>query len=128
MAKMILKDLLESNNSFAFLVSQRDKLSGKINYQISKNIKPIDNELKAYEDARKAIVNRYANKDENGEAVIIGDAYDIPESALSEYMKELDELKETEVEFEIKKMKVDDLENAGLSALDYYNLDFMLEE
>lgn len=56
MEKLTLNVLLEGKSSFAYLVSQRDKLSGKVNYQISKNIKPYNDEIEAYDEARKAIV------------------------------------------------------------------------
>ena len=94
MEKLTLNVLLEGKSSFAYLVSQRDKLSGKVNYQISKNIKPYNDEIEAYDEARKAIVKKYANLDENGEPVVIGDNYDVPNEKLKDFEREIKELGE----------------------------------
>ena len=128
MEKLTLNVLLEGKSSFAYLVSQRDKLSGKVNYQISKNIKPYNDEIEAYDEARKAIVKKYANLDENGEPVVIGDNYDVPNEKLKDFEREIKELGEQEVNTAWKMIKLDDLESAGLALIDYYNLDFMIEE
>ena len=128
MEKLTLNGLLEGKSSFAYLVSQRDKLSGKVNYQISKNIKPYNDEIEAYDEARKAIVKKYANLDENGEPVVIGDNYDVPNEKLKDFEREIKELGEQEVNTAWKMIKLDDLESAGLAPIDYYNLDFMIEE
>ncbi|QNM12754.1 MULTISPECIES: hypothetical protein [Bacillota] len=128
MEKLTLNVLLEGKSSFAYLVSQRDKLSGKVNYQISKNIKPYNDEIEAYDEARKAIVKKYANLDENGEPVVIGDNYDVPNEKLKDFEREIKELGEQEVNTAWKMIKLDDLESAGLAPIDYYNLDFMIEE
>ena len=127
MEKLTLNVLLEGKSSFAYLVSQRDKLSGKVNYQISKNIKPYNDEIEAYDEARKAIVKKYANLDENGEPVVIGDNYDVPNEKLKDFEREIKELGEQEVNTAWKMIKLDDLESAGLAPIDYYNLDFMIE-
>ena len=128
MEKLTLNVLLEGKSSFAYLVSQRDKLSGKVNYQISKNIKPYNDEIEAYDEARKAIVKKYANLDENGEPVVIGDNYDVPNEKLKDFEREIKELGEQEVNTAWKMIKLDDLESAGLAPIVYYNLDFMIEE
>lgn len=128
MEKLTLNGLLEGKSSFAYLVSQRDKLSGKVNYQISKNIKPYNDEIEAYDEARKAIVKKYANLDENGEPVVIGEKYDVPKEKLKDFEKEIEELGEQEVNTAWKMIKLDDLESAGLAPIDYYNLDFMITE
>ena len=128
MEKLTLNVLLEGKSSFAYLVSQRDKLSGKVNYQISKYIKPYNDEIEAYDEARKAIVKKYANLDENGEPVVIGDNYDVPNEKLKDFEREIKELGEQEVNTAWKMIKLDDLESAGLAPIDYYNLDFMIEE
>ena len=128
METLTLNVLLEGKSSFAYLVSQRDKLSGKVNYQISKNIKPYNDEIEAYDEARKAIVKKYANLDENGEPVVIGDNYDVPNEKLKDFEREIKELGEQEVNTAWKMIKLDDLESAGLAPIDYYNLDFMIEE
>ena len=128
MEKLTLNVLLEGKSSFAYLVSQRDKLSAKVNYQISKNIKPYNDEIEAYDEARKAIVKKYANLDENGEPVVIGDNYDVPNEKLKDFEREIKELGEQEVNTAWKMIKLDDLESAGLAPIDYYNLDFMIEE
>ena len=77
---------------------------------------------------RKAIVKKYANLDENGEPVVIGDNYDVPNEKLKDFEREIKELGEQEVNTAWKMIKLDDLESAGLAPIDYYNLDFMIEE
>lgn len=128
MAKTTIEQLISASGSFDYLISRRERLSGKVNYQLSKNIKPVKDELDAYNEARKGIIKKYANKDENGEPVIISNEYDIPKELKKEFDAEIDELMNTEVDIQVKMIKLDDLESAGLSAADYFNLDYMIEE
>lgn len=125
---MTLGELVGKKESFQYLISQREKLNGKVNYQLSKNIKPFDEELKAYEEARENLARKYANKDEKGNPVVIGGNYDIPYEVKAAFDKEIRDLQDTEIELSVKPIKIEDIENAGLSAIDYYNLKFMLEE
>ena len=58
MEKLTLNVLLEGKSSFAYLVSQRDKLSGKVNYQISKTSSLTTMKSRHMMRQRKAIVKK----------------------------------------------------------------------
>ena len=52
----------------------------------------------------------------------------MPNEKLKDFEREIKELGAQEVNTAWKMIKLDDLESAGLAPIDYYNLDFMIEE
>lgn len=102
-------------------------LSSVTAYRISKNIKAITEEEKTYQDTRIKMCKEYANKDEKGEPILKDNKYDIPDDKLKEFDDELKKLLDEEVDIEIKKLSLEEIDKVGLSAFDLSNIEFMLD-
>lgn len=102
-------------------------LSSVTAYRISKNIKVITEEEKTYQDTRIKLCKEYAEKDDKGEPIVIDDKkYDISAENLKKFNKELNNLLEEEIDIEIKKLSLHEIDRVGLSAFELNSIEFML--
>lgn len=122
---MKLLDLINSKNTIDKLANE--DMRAVVAYRIAKDIKIINSELVAFEDARKKLINKYAKKDEKGEPLVEDNNYllDDESSFKSEYM----ELVNSEGEIEgLAKIKIEDLENVKLTPLEMTQIEFLIDE
>ena len=83
--------------------------------------------MQIYENKRKELINKYGEKDENGELVIKDDGVKLTNHAA--FVNEFNTLTMEDVDIEIKKISVDDLENVtSLTPSDINNISFLLKE
>lgn len=123
---MKLYELVESNDSLKKL-STAEGLPFKTALSIARDIKEIDEVLQVYENKRKELVNKYGEKDENGELVIKDDNVKLTDRTA--FVNEFNALAMEDVDIEIKKISVNDLENVtSLTPSDINNISFLLEE
>jgi hypothetical protein len=124
--RMKLYQLVESNDSLKKL-NTAEGLPFKTALSIARDIKNIEEVLQVYENKRKELVNKYGEKDENGELVIKDDSVKLTDRAA--FVNEFNALAMEDVDIEIKKISVDDLENVtSLTPSDINNISFLLEE
>ena len=102
-------------------------LSSITAYRISKNIKAISEELKTYNNTRTKLCEEYADKDKDGKPVIEDNKYHIPVESSIELNKQLEQLLNETVDIKIKKVSLEDIDEAGLSPLELDSIEFMLE-
>lgn len=95
---------------------QKKRLPIKLGYAISKNIKLMEPAAAAYEDERKKVLDKHAEKDENGEFVIKNESYVILNQKA--YEAEMQELLEIENELELHKVPYSELEKCDLEKFD----------
>lgn len=123
---MKLYQLVESNGSLKKL-NTAEGLPFKIALSIARDIKSIDEVLQVYENKRKELINKYGEKDENGELVIKDGNVKLTDRAA--FVNEFNALAMEDVDIEIKKISVDDLENVtSLTPSDINDISFLLEE
>ena len=89
-------------------------------YRAAKFSKAIITELQDLEEARMKLVKKYGvlNKE---------DKLEVPESNYEEFNKEFDAVQAVEVEIPVVKLTIEELKSAGLSILDFSNLDFLIK-
>ena len=99
-----------------------------IKLKLVKWIKKLGEESKDYEAARKALLEKYARKDEAGKAVInpATNSYDIPSESFLEFGKEFEELQA--VEFELPELLVSDVEECLTVGELLFMLDYLKED
>ena len=107
------------------------KLNIKLAYAISKNINKIDIELKTYNDEKAKLINKYAEKDKEGN--VISDEHGhiiIEEKHKEDWNNDISELLSIENEIDIHKIQLDDLLNANynISPAELSMIDFMIED
>lgn len=123
---MKLGVLINSKNTLSILGNTKG-LKSTVAYRILKNIKAVNAEIKAYDETRTKVCEEYANKNDEGKAIIKDNKYDISSDNLIKVNEELDKLINEEVDIDIKKIKLEDIDKVGLSALEISSIEFMLD-
>lgn len=126
---MIIKDILGSMEALNKL-NNAHGMSSVVAFRIGKNIKAIESEVKVFDDVRTKLLEKFANKDENGNPIIDKDTnqYDVPADKLEALKKEIKKLQNEEVKVDIKKLSLDDVEKADLSPRELISIEYMLED
>lgn len=137
---MKLKEINEYYKKLS-TIRQR-KLPIKVAYAVSKNLKAMEVEVNALQEAQVKLCEDAAQKKEDGtpiveERVIAGKIYaeyKMDDKDKKEIEQQLKDLLETDVEIDVKKISQDDLETAekserydALSIEDVLAIDFMIE-
>ena len=110
---------------------QKKKLPIKLGYAITKNLKQMESIAAAYEEERQKILDKYAEKDGNGEYMVKNEAYVIPEQKA--YEAEMQELLGIDNEMDIHTVPFAELEKCdcgqfdALSVQDISLLEIMIE-
>lgn len=124
---MKLGTLVASKEALAKL-NQTEGMKATCAYRIAKNCAEIDRELKLFAKSQMDVVNTYCIRDKEGNPKEENGYYKIDEKYKEEYVKEITSLYEEEADIKIKKVSVEDIENAGLSPAQLSSIEFMLED
>ena len=115
-----LSQLIAMRGSLVKLIEK--DLPIKQSYNLAKFIKKANDELEQFEQQRIKLVNRYGAKDEEGNIAV-------KEEHQQQFVNELNELTEIEVEFEgFKPLKLADLRNIYFTTNDMMSLIDIVEE
>lgn len=104
-----------------------DLLPIKTGWNISKNLRKIDDSFKAYIELENKLIKEYAIKDDSGEIILDNDNQ--PKFAPNnkeKFLKEQQELFNCEDEFEFLTIKLSDLDNINIKPSTLFNLEFMI--
>jgi len=93
-----------------------EKLPIKEAYSIAKSYMALSTEVNIFEKARMSLIKKYSLLDDKGEPKTEDGRYIIEDEAA--YGKEYTELLMQEVDIDIKKIDIDSLQEAKMSALD----------
>lgn len=126
MIKIKMSDLLNATETLQKL-SQKE-LKARLALQISRLLKEGEREIQNFNEVRTNLINKYGEKDENGELVtdenknckILNDQIEI-------FSKELNELVDMEIEINANKIKIADLENMDFTPADMAVLEPFME-
>ena len=92
-----------------------------VSFGISKIIHKINDELRAFEDARLILIKKYGYEESK-------DKWKVKEENIEKFQPEVKKLMEIEFDLNTKKIKVKDLGDITIAPALLYNLDFLLEE
>lgn len=113
----------------AYLACQRikdEKLNIKVAYQLIRLINELETEMKNIEQFRRGIIEKYCERDEDGNPVTTktaqGEGISIKEEFREEAQKELTELFTTEIDIKDYKFTADDFNNINISISELYGL------
>ena len=107
------------------------KLPVKVAYAITKNINKINSELKAYNEEKTKLINKYGEKDEEGKLKVEENGIiHLKEEFIEDYNRDIKELLAIENEIDIHMIQLDDLLNSkyDISPAELSAIDFMIEE
>ena len=107
------------------------KLPVKVAYAITKNINKINSELKAYNEEKAKLIDKYAEKDKEGK--LKTDEYGnvtLKEEYIQEWNRDMAELLSIENEIDIHMIHLDDLLNSNytISPAELTAIDFMIND
>lgn len=107
------------------------KLPVKVAYAITKNINKINTELKAYNEEKAKLIDKYAKKDKEGN--LKADEYGnvtLKEDYIQDWNRDIAELLSIENEIDIHMINLDDLLNSNynISPAELSVIDFMIND
>ncbi len=117
--QLTLRDMLNSKDALISL--GREKLPGKLAYTLARNMRRINDELEAYDEARvKMIKEKYGAEGEAG-------IWTVKPENTAAFNEELNQLMETQVEVDIRRIRFEDLP-AEMTPLTLMALEYMITE
>ena len=117
-------EILDIISSLNVLATKELKLSSA--YIVAKNIKALSVIEELINNKRKSIIDMYAEKDENGN--IVSNENGIRITDMNRFNNEINTLLSEELEIELTKIKMSDIENITISPADVYQLMDIIEE
>ena len=107
------------------------KLPVKVAYTITKNINKINSELKAYNEEKAKLIDKYSEKDKEGK--LKADEYGnvtLKEEYIQDWNRDIAELLSIENEIDIHMLQLDDLFNShySISPAELAAIDFMIND
>jgi len=110
-------------------ISQK-QLPVKVSYAIAKNISKIEAELKIYNAERQKLIEKYAEKDENGKVKSENGSIRIQKEFVEDWNKDIKELLAIENDIDIHKFKLSEFDGKAcdFSPSEFMAIDYMIEE
>ncbi|GAA0104258.1 DUF1617 family protein [Paraclostridium sordellii] len=117
------------NDSMILMEISRKELPIKVSYALAKNISKIEKELEIYNSERQKLLDKYCVKDENGEnKVDENNQLKIQEEYLKDWEQDIKELQNIELEIDIHKFKIDELNGYNMAPSELMAIDYMIED
>lgn len=126
---MILVTMREIVNSVGILKKiGQCNLKATAAFKVSKLLKEVDKELSSFRDARQKIMEKYCEKDENGNIKYLGDDPQIKEGYVADYNTEATELLDMNVEMLVEPIRLSDIENVSLTPIELMSIENLIQE
>ena len=121
-----ISDLLNATEVLQEL--SKKQLKARLAFDVSRLLKAADTEVTQFNEARMKVINKFGEKDENGELSTdeSGNCRIVPAN-IPDYNNELNELINAEVELNAKKIKMDALEDLDFTPSDMVVLEPFIE-
>ena len=118
-----------ATDSMILMGISRKELPVKVSYALAKNIAKIEKELEIYNSERQKLLDKYCVKDENGQNKIDeNNQLKIQEMYLKDWEQDIKELQNIELEIDIHKFKIDELNGYNMTASELIAIDYMIED
>jgi len=102
------------------------ELPAKTAYWLARAQKGLVSEFEPFEAARKKLVNRYAKKDETGEAIVDGDHFVVED--MDALNAESEELSDQEVEIKYNPISIEQLGDINIKPVDVLRLGRLIKD
>jgi hypothetical protein len=132
-----LGELLMSQTPLSVLFGQQMPIG--VSFKLGKIAKAVNSEMEHYNATKKTLCERYANKDEQGQPIILdkdgnrvtegqSGEYDFPKGAMVEVEKEHTELLKTDVVIPGEQLKISDLANVTMAPAHLMSLSWLITD
>lgn len=113
---------IEIRNSYLALKTLREKtLPGSMALVILRNIRKMEDVMSDMEKTRNDIIDRYAERDEDGNLITDGDSVKVTD--VKSCTEELENLGDTEIDITLDTVRMSDFEKCGTDKYDALTLD-----
>lgn len=117
------------NDAMTIGAISNKELPIKVSYALAKNISKIEKELEIYNKEREKLIEKYSVKDESGKTVIDeNNQIKIQDIHLEDWNKDIKELQGIEVEIDIHRFKLEELNGYNMTPAELMTIDYMIEE
>lgn len=123
--KVKIADIVNSTDALKELVKM--PLKAKTAYHVARLGREVEKEYNLFQEKRMDLVKKYAIKDENGEPIVENEQISVAPENIETFKNEINELAASEVELNVEKIKLDDL-NCDLRAEQISRLMEFIEE
>ena len=129
MGKEVTLKNIEIINAMSGLIKLRKlELPTKVSWNINKNMKRLTSVIQDYYDAEKILIEKYAEKDEDGKVKISDKGqYKVTENA-KEFSEKMNELYQLEDTIDILTIQLSDLEKYEIDGETLDTISFMINE
>lgn len=117
---MKLSELNDIKNSLAKLL-QAPGIPAKTAYRAAKFSKVVAKEIRDLEDARVELVKKWGKADAQGN-------HNVTPENMAAFTEDLNDILDEDCVIPVMKISVEDVKGAGLTLLDFANLEFLFEE
>ncbi len=125
--KLSNREMIEKLQSLK-TVAQKE-LPVKASYAITKNYMKLQSELKPYFEQRKKLIDKYADKDENGSPKVDRDGqYQFSGEGRGKWDKDMEDLLSIISEVPVHKFKLAELNGRDMSVAELSAIDYMIED
>lgn len=126
MIRITLNDILNSVQIFREISVK--PLPIKTAFRVARLIRELDKENTTFETSRRAIIEKYADRNENGEMKQTEEGnIIIQQENIIECNNELNDLLNTEIEINADKLNIDDMGDIELTPAQAYNIEAFIE-
>ncbi len=102
------------------------RLPIRVSYAIAKNISNMKKELETYEEERQKLINKYGKKDDKGN-IITDKKGQVEFKNKEKWTKDIEELLSIEVDIDIHKFNIKELEGYDMSVGELMAIEYMIE-
>ena len=117
------------NDAMTIGAISNKELPIKVSYAIAKNISKLEKELQIYNQEREKLIEKYSVKDDDNKTIIDeNNQIKIQDEYLYAWNKDIKELQEIEVEIDMHKFKLEELNGYNITPAELMAIDYMIEE
>ena len=126
MIKIKLNDVVNATETFTKIMQQSFK--GSLAFKIARLARELDTEMKTFNEERQKIIQKYGNKDENGELIIDENGnVKFDNANIEEINQDFSSLLETELEINADKLPMDSIDNFEITPQEMLNIEVFFE-
>ena len=127
MIKLKISDIINSVSTLKELMGK--SLKSRVAYKVARLAREVENEYKLYDEKRIDLIKKYANHDENGELILDEEgSFSVADENVAAFRKELMELMDVEIELNVDKLSLEELDGCDFTPSEMVNLMVFVEE
>ena len=126
MIKIKLNDIVNATETFNKIMQQSFK--GSLAFKIARLARELDKEMQTFNTERQKIIQKYGEKDENGELIVDEKGLvKFNKTNLKEINEEFNSLLDTDLEINVDKLPMDSIDNFEITPQEMLQIEVFFE-